>query len=67
MPSGDPEPNEDPSVDPNELLPAEIERVLPFPDSAAVVLRARGKPFMIFVGRYESEAIMREMRGEQTE
>jgi len=54
----------DPGLD---LLPAVVDRVLPFRDSAAVVLRADDKPFMIFVGRYESEALMREIRGEQTE
>ena len=50
-----------------ELLPATVERVLPFRDSAAVVLRAEDKPFMIFVGRYEAQAIMRELEGERTE
>lgn len=50
-----------------ELLPATVERVLPFRDSAAVVLRAEEKPFMIFVGRYEAQAIMRELEGERTE
>lgn len=50
-----------------ELLPATVERVLPFRDSAAVVLRAEGKPFMIFVGRYEAQAIIRELEGERTE
>lgn len=50
-----------------ELLPAVVDRVLPFPDSAAVVLRAGGKPFMIFVGPYEREAIMRALNDEKPE
>ncbi|MAG57247.1 MAG: hypothetical protein CMJ83_13220 [Planctomycetes bacterium] len=50
-----------------ELIPATVERVLPFRDSAAVVLSSEAKRFMIFVGRYEAEAIIRELEGRTTE
>jgi hypothetical protein len=49
------------------LIPATVERVLPFRDSAGVVLDCGGKKFMIFVGMFEAAAIMRELRGERTE
>jgi len=54
----------DPGLD---LLTAEVDRVLPFRDSAAVVLRVESKPFMIFVGRYEAQALMRVRDGQRTE
>jgi len=50
-----------------DLLPAYVERVLPFRDSAAVVLRCDEKQFMIFVGMFEAAALMRELSGETTE
>ena len=50
-----------------DLLPGEVIRILSFRDSAAVVLKADGKRFLIFVGPYEAEAIKREMRGVRVE
>jgi bifunctional DNase/RNase len=52
----------DPGVD---LVPARIDRILPFRDMSAVVLEAAGKKFMIMVGQYEAFALMREIRGEK--
>ena len=51
----------------NDLLPGDVVRILSFRDSAAVVLEASDKKFLIFVGPYEAEAIKREMRGTKVE
>lgn len=56
-----------PSDPANELIPVDVERVLQFRDSAAVVLRGPEKHFMIFVGVHESMAIQREMQGRRPE
>ena len=45
-----------------DLLPCEVMRILSLRDSAAVVLSAEEKRFLIFVGPYEAEAIRREIR-----
>lgn len=50
-----------------DLLPAAVERVLPLRDSAAVVLQAGEKKFMIFVGSHEAMALQRELMGHRTE
>ncbi len=48
-----------------DLVPARVSRVLPFRDSAAVVLVAEGKSFLIYVGLNEASAIVRELQGER--
>jgi bifunctional DNase/RNase len=53
--------------DPQNLSAVEVERIIPFRDSAAVVLRHPEKHFMIFVGPAEAAAIRRELRGDRTE
>lgn len=50
-----------------ELHLATIDRVLPFRDTSAVVLKSDLKTFVIFVGVSESTALLREMRGERTD
>jgi bifunctional DNase/RNase len=51
----------------NELLPGVVERVLPLRDSAAVVIQAGSKRFLIFVGPNQADAIQRERDGVRME
>lgn len=53
--------------DPLELVPVSIVKVLPFRDSAAVVLEGGEKTFLIFVGLSEGAAMMRELEGRPSE
>lgn len=50
-----------------ELIEVRLRRVLPFRDSAAVVLEAPGKNFMIFVGLPEAMAMSRLLDGQESD
>ena len=51
----------------NDLVSARIVRILPSEDSAAVVLEAEDKKFVIVVGIFEAAALMRELRQDRPE
>lgn len=50
-----------------DLVSARVKRILPFRDSAAVLLEGGGKAFLIFIGLPEAMAIARILEGETPE